>query len=48
MVKFDTSMLYDRETEELKMIPTFEEFLRYIILETKGNLNQDPHWQTYK
>ena len=47
-VKLDTSMLFDRETEELNNVPTFEEFLRYIMLELEDNSNDDPHWRSYK
>ena len=46
--KFDTSRLFDRETEELTAIPSFEEFLRYITSASSNDANQDPHWQTYK
>ena len=46
--KFDTSRLFDRETEELTAIPSFEEFLRYITSDSSNDANQDPHWQTYK
>ena len=41
-------MLFDRETEELITTPTFEEFLRYVVLESADETNVDPHWQTYK
>ena len=41
-------MLFDREKEELITIPTFEEFLRYIVLDFADETNVDPHWQTYK
>ena len=46
--KLDTSRLFDRETEELIAIPSFEEFLRYITSASSDSANQDPHWQTYK
>ena len=47
-VKLDTSMLFDRETDELKHVPTFEMFLQYIILELEDNSNDDPHWRSFK
>ena len=47
-VDFDTSKLFDRETGELKYIPTFEEFLKYIMLKLPDNSNDDAHWRSYK
>ena len=47
-VDFDTSMLFDRQTGELKQVPTFEEFLKYIMLKLPDNSNVDPHWRSYR
>ena len=46
-VEFDTAMLFDRQTGELKYVPTFEEFLKYIMLKLPDSSNEDPHWRSY-
>ena len=37
-----------REKENLTVIPSFEEFLRYIMVDPSDSATQDRHWQTYK
>ena len=41
-------MVLNQETGELKYIPTFVDFLEYIMLKLPDNSNDDPHWNSYK
>ena len=41
-------MLFDRNTGELKEIPSFEDFVRYVIMDLEDASNDEPHWRSYK
>ena len=51
--KLKNPMLFDQQTGTLKYVPTFEEFLRYIMLKIPGanedhyEANEDHHWISY-